>query len=309
MQNEPKRHHYIPQFFLKYFSEDQKNLWLFDRVKKEYRLQGTRKIASENKFYTYTVKGKEENLEDLFGTIEGQAKPILEKLFEKKDITMQEKADLSMFLAALRVRIPDFKKWTEESGEKMYKKFNKFTFSNREYVENLIKKSGKQVSKKEIDDLIDFATDESRYYVKFPPGYWIGTMLKLSVDLADIFIDSNWDIYHFNRKFALVVSDNPVVLVPPKNYNPFYGYGLATSGTVKVVPLSSNVCLVSKELTRNPEIVHKDWVKKDLSKWFNKIVATNSDRFVFSPEKGKLEKIVKDTKIDRYIRDQRVIVS
>lgn len=254
------------------------------------------------------MKGAEENLEDLFGMIESLAKPILDKIIQKSEITIQEKADFSMFLAALRVRIPDFKKWTEESGEKMYKKFNKITFSNREYVESLIKRSGKKVSKKEVDELIDFATDESKYYVKFPPGYWLGTMLKLSLDVANIFIDSNWDVYHFSRKYALVTSDNPVVLVPPKNYHPFYGFGLATPGTVKVISLSSNVCLVTKEITRNSMVIHKDWNEKDLSKWINKITAANSDRFVFSPEKGKLEKLVKDTKIDEYLREQRVQV-
>ncbi len=309
MINHPKRHHYIPQFFLKYFSQDKTSLWVFDRVKKEYRFQDTRKIASENRFYTYTVRGKKENLEDLFGMVESMAKPILVKLIQKLDITMQEKADFSMFLALLRVRIPDFKKGTEEGGEKMYKKYNKFVFSNRQYVENLIKKSGKKLEQKEIDELIDFATDESRYYVKFPSNYWLGIMLKLSLDVADIFIDSNWDVYHFNRKYALVTSDNPIILVPPKRFHPFYGYGLATPGTVKVISLSSNVCLVTKELTRLPVILHKDWDKKDLSKWFNRITAINSDRFVFSPEKGKLEKLVKDTKIDTYLREKRITVS
>lgn len=309
MQNQPKRHHYISQFFLKYFSQDGINLWVFDRLKKEYRLQGIKQTAFENKFYTYTVKGKEENLENLFGIIEGLAKPILDKLIRKTEITMQEKADFSMFLATLRVRIPDFKKWTEEGGEKMYKKINEFTFSNREYIEAMIKKSGKEINKKQIDELVEFATDGSRYDVKFPPGYWIKTMLRLSLDVANIFIDSNWDIYHFDRRYALITSDNPVVLVPPKSYDPFWGFGLLTPGTVKAVSLSSNVCLVAKELTKDPEIVHKDPSGKDFSRWFNKITAVNSDRFVFSPEKGKLEKLVKETKINQYLREQRVQVS
>jgi len=309
MQNQPKRHHYIPQFFLRYFSQDQEHLWVFDRVKKEYRYQDTRKIASENKFYTYSAKGKEENLEALFGTIEGLAKPIIDKIIARSNITMQEKADLSMFLATLRVRIPDFKKWTEEGGEKMYKKYNKIAFSNREHVEMLIKKSGRKVMEKEVDNLMEIAANENRYSVKFPPGYWIKTMLRLSMGVADIFIDSNWDVYHFNKQFALVTSDNPVVLVPPRDYDPFYGFGLATPGTVKVIALSSGVCLVTKELTRTPVIVHKDWSNKDMSRWFNKITAVNSDRFIFSPEKGKLEKLIKDTKVDQYIREQKVQVS
>ena len=307
--NQPKKHHYIPQFFLKYFSQDKANLWVFDRNDKEYRFLDTKAIAFENKFYTYTVKGKEENLETVFSKIEGLAKPILDKIQNKTEISMQEKADLSMFLAVLRVRIPDFKKWTEEGGEKMYKKYNAIIFSNREHVEKMIEKSEKQLKEKEIDELIDFATNENRYDVKFPSAYWIRTMLRLSLDISDIFIDSNWDIYHFNKKYALLTSDNPVVLVPPKNYDQFWGYGLITPGTVKVISLSSNTCLVAKELTKNPEIIHKDWNDKNLFRWINKITAINSDRFVYSPDKGKLEKLVKETKIDQFMRKQRIQVS
>lgn len=101
MPSQAKRHHYIPQFFLKYFSSDGENLWLFDRLKKDYRYQDTRKIAFENKLYTYTVKGKEENLEGMLSIMEGLAKPIIDKIVERHKITIQEKADLSMFLAML----------------------------------------------------------------------------------------------------------------------------------------------------------------------------------------------------------------
>lgn len=309
MQGQPKRHHYIPQFFLKNFSTNNKDLWVFDRVKKEYRNQSITQIASENKFYNYISKGKEQNLEAIFSQIEGLAKPILDKIINKQEISMQEKADFSMFLGTLRVRIPDFKKWTEESGEKMHKKMHKITFSNRSYVENLAKKAGKKLTRKEIDDIMSFATDEKRYSLKFPPNYWIKIMLQMSLDVADLFIDSHWQIYYFDKKYALVTSDNPVVLVPPKDYHPFYDYGLATPGTRKVITLTSNICLVTGELSKNPLIIRKESDNKDLYRWFNKITAANSDRFVYSPEKGKLEKIVKDTKIDSYIREQRVSVS
>lgn len=309
MPNTAKRHHYIPQFFLKNFSDNNKDLWIFDRVKKEYRNQSTRKIASENKFYTYISKGREENLERVFSQVEGLAKPILNKITNKEKITPQEKADFSMFLATLRVRIPDFKKWTEEGAEKMYKKRNKITFSNRSYVEGLIKKSGKKLNKKEIDDLMSFATDEERYGVKFPPNYWIKIMLRMSLDVTDLFIDKDWEIYHFKKKYALITSDNPVVLVPPKNPHPFYGYGLATPGTRVVVSVAPNTCLVMGELNKNPTVVGTESDNKNLTKWISRITAANSDRFVFSPFKDKLEKLVKDTKIDTYLRKRKASIS
>lgn len=182
-------------------------------------------------------------------------------------------------------------------------------FSNRQHVVELIKKTGKKVTKKEVDELMEFATDESRYSVKFPPGYWIGHMLRLSLDVADLFIDSNWDIYYFNKKYALITCDNPVVLVPPKEYDYLRGYGLATPGTLKVVSLTSNIGLVIKELTNEPEIIYKDTDNKDIYRWVNKISADNSDRFIYGPEKDKLTKLVKDTKIDTYLKARRIGVT
>lgn len=83
MKNKAKKHHYISQFFLKNFSSDGKSLWVFDRYKKEYRFQSIKEIAHENKFYSYTSKDGEENLESVLSQVEGIAKPILQKIIKK----------------------------------------------------------------------------------------------------------------------------------------------------------------------------------------------------------------------------------
>lgn len=312
MPNTPKNHHYIPQFFLKYFSivdeHGSNNLWSFDRATKNYKLRGVKNVAALNKFYTYLHDGKEENLEGVFSQAESLAKSVIDKVIKKESIDDQEKADLAMFLALLKVRVPDFKKWTEEGGEKMYKKVNKMTFSNRTQVESMIKRTGKELSKKEIDDLIEFAIDENRYDVKFPPNYWIKIMLSMSLELADLFIDSNWQFYYFDRQYALVTCDNPVVLVPPKEYSRFYGFGQATPGASKIISLTSNIALVIGDVSKNPTIAYLESTNKDLWRWINRITARNSDQFIYSPKYGKLEKLVKDTKVGAFMRKQRVVV-
>lgn len=310
MTSTSKRHHYIPQFFLKNFSIDGQNVWLFDRYKKEYRKQSTRKIASENKFYTCEVNEREENLEDLLSKIEGYASPILEKLASEQEITMQEKADFAMFISIMKVRVPDFKKTTEEGGEKMYKKMNKIIFSNKKHVEQMLKKQGIKLSKENLKDLIDFARDGRRYYVEFPANYWLGMMLKLSLEVAKLFTDMDWRVFHFDKKYALITSDNPVVLVPPADYDPnlIYGVGLITRGARKVFSLTPNTCLIITDLNKNPTIRHVNVEDKNVFRSINYVTARNSDRFVYSPGKGKLEKIVKNTKIDEFIRTERVYV-
>ena len=309
MQNQAKNHHYVPQFFLKGFSVDNKNLWVFDKVKKEFRYQDTRKIASENKFYTYKVRGKEENLENVFGQIEGLAKAILNKVINKELVSEQEKADFAMFVAVSKVRVPDFKKWTEEGSEKMYKKINRMTFSSKERVKIMAEKAGKNLSDKEADELVQFATDENRYYVKFPPNYWLGTMLKLSLDVARAFIIADWQFLYFNKKFALLTSDNPVILVPPPDYDRFWGVGLLTPGVRHIFSLTSNICLVIGDIKENPQIEYRDMYDKDAYRWINKVTLLHSDRFTYSPEKGKLEKLVKENKERLKIRKERTVVS
>jgi len=309
MQNVAKNHHYIPRFFLKGFSADDKSLWVFDRYKKEFRLQNIANIASENKLYTYTVNGKEENLEDIFGKAEGYASSIIRKIKRKGQISGQEKADLAMFLALMYVRVPDSKKRIEEGSEKVYKKFNQIVFSNRKWVEKVARKQQPDITEKEIGEVVEFAKDGKRYYVDFPSNHWLGIMLNTSLEVARIFILMDWFVFFFNKKYALITSDNPVCLIPPTNYPLNRGIGLVTQGARKVFALTSSIGLVMGNMNRNSQIIYVDTREKDILRSFNYNAAINSDRFVYCFEKGKLEKLVKDTKIDKYLKHQRVIVN
>lgn len=310
MQGQPKRHHYIPQFFLRSFSIDGKNLWVFDRYKKEYRYQNIRKIASENKFYSYQTQGKKGNLEKLFSQVEGLASPVLKKILSREEITEQEKADFAMFVSVMKVRVPDFKKWTEEGSEKIYKKINQIFFSQKDNVDRMLNKTSLDLSEKEIAELIAFVTDGKRYYVKFPSNYWLGIMLRISLDIAQLFTCMDWKVLFFNKKYALITSDNPVVLIPPQDYDPnsFYGVGLMTSGARTAFSLTPDICLIITDLKEKPTIQYTDIVDKNVFRSINFMTAQNSDRFVYSPDKGKLEKLVKDTKINTFTKAERVKV-
>jgi len=88
----PSRHHYIPQFYLKGFSQDSQHLHIFDKKSENeetrFRYQTTERIAYENNLYTYRTKSlKKETLEDFFCQIEGMAKSVIVKLENRTDIT------------------------------------------------------------------------------------------------------------------------------------------------------------------------------------------------------------------------------
>lgn len=49
--NEPKLHHYVPQFYLRRFADASGNLWLWDRDRDRVFCTGPNAVAAENNFY------------------------------------------------------------------------------------------------------------------------------------------------------------------------------------------------------------------------------------------------------------------
>jgi Protein of unknown function (DUF4238) len=55
--NEPRRHHYVPQFYQKGFSDTDERLWLYDRRTQKYAKAHPRDICCEKEFYTIDPQG------------------------------------------------------------------------------------------------------------------------------------------------------------------------------------------------------------------------------------------------------------
>lgn len=303
------RSHYIPQFYLRNFG-DGDNIFVFDRQTKTLKEQPIKVTAAVKNFYAIGAErgGGGSRLEGAFAELEGEADVIIDKIKNRKKLSDAERVSFSWFVAFQLTRVPDYKKRVEEGAEKMMKKLNEFAFSNKEWVANTAKKVGLQLDNEEVESLANFAGDKSRYHIKFQPEFWIDSMLYTTTDVADIFLNMHWLILFSNRKNAFITSDNPLTLVPPNDYNPnsIYGVGLITGGTKKIFPLASDICLMITDLSTKPQVVYTDLEDGVICRHINYLAARNSDRFVFSAERGKLEKIIKDTKIDTWLKKERV---
>src|SRR5258706_16309220 len=87
----PKRHHFLPEFYLKGFTRDG-YLWLYDRERDAFRQQTPSNTGVIGHFYTFTNTAGEcdSTLEGVLSTVEGLAKPIIEKLRTRKALTAQD---------------------------------------------------------------------------------------------------------------------------------------------------------------------------------------------------------------------------
>lgn len=297
----PVKHHYIPQFYLRGFSQDGEHLHLFDKFattkEAKFRYQTTQAIAYKKNFYTYETKERgKETLEGMFSQIEGMAQSAIEKLSRGEQLDRETRSYLALFIAFIWVRTPHFKSETLGAQEELHEKMARMMF--RVQPEKMIRRwadeEGKEMSDEEIADLIDFATNPKRSKIKmsFPQNYWIKQMLKLGDDIYPYLAVTDWQVIHAPTKYAFLTSDNPFMLRPTEKPHPFYGIGLLTPGVKKIIPLRSNLLLVMHEPSENPDLYHTEGTKEGFRK-INEQIVWNADRVIFSPDLGKIQKIVK----------------
>ncbi len=314
----PSRHHYLPQFYLKGFSQDQHHLHLFDKKAASsdvsFRYQTTEKIAFENNLYTYRTRSKKkETLEDFFCQIEGMASRVISKLEKKQDITPRQRGHLSLFVALLWFRTPTWKAETLGAQEELVEKVMRMKFrfpQQKELMRAFLKIKGKNPTEAELDDLVDFAVNpkRSKVVIDFPPEYWIKQMLELANDIYIYLAHCEWEIKHAVKRYAFLTSDHPVLLIPSEKPHPFYGIGLLTPGVKKTVPLTADLYLVMHEPSKELIINHTD-ADKDFFRKANEWTMKNAERFVFSPDIGKIQKLVKTRPDLREPRGKRYRIS
>ncbi len=308
--SEPKRHHYLPEFYLDLFCRNGL-LWVYDRKRKEYRQQTSKNTAVQNQYYSAFGPDdkKHTRVEQFLSVIEGLAKPVIVKISNEETISPQDKEVLAVFVSFLKVRVPDFEKTINEMTEKRLKIQHEFMFSSEEntaiVLKNLEVKTGKKIDVSP-KDFMEFVLS-GQYDIKFSREYSLEIMLSFGADLIRFFLNMDWVFLYAPDKSSFVTSDNPFALVPPDDYNPKgpYGFGLITLGARKVVPLTQRTCLVMCDYGQR---VIKSAIKSEEVRNINLNITVACDNLLIAKDKPLLEKLVKMTKINEWQIESRVRV-
>lgn len=304
----PKRHHFLPIFYLKNFCENE-FFWVYDREKNEYRKQTPNNTATQKKYYSFIgCDGKEHNeIENkVLSDIETETKPIIDKINNRKIINLYEKMILTIFITFLHLRGPGFEKEMNDIFEKFIKIYAKFTFSTEENTKKIIKRLEGNNKQKKLSPkkLIDFVNKEN-YKVKAHRVFSLKMMYELAQELPIYFIQMDWQFCYSPKTSLFVTSDTPFVLIPPNDYKKceLGRLGMLSCGTKKIVPLTQKVCLV---LSDKGEKVEKINISSKKVRELNFHIAKNCDNLLISRDKSLLEELVKITNIDKFKANSKV---
>jgi len=303
-----KRQHFIPKFYLDNFAVNN-IIWVFDRKKNEYRDQSIKDTAVIKDYYTLR-KGSNKNydIEKFLSKVESSSKIVIEKLINRERIDDIERVSLSIFIALLFTRTPEYEKQINEFTDKAVKKINKILFGNLENVKALIDimKNEKKISPNfNAEKLYEFLKKED-YKAEYDRTNMIYMMIHNTTELCYFFHKKDWFISKTTNGTEFITSDNPIIKIPTsEQIKKAQVYGIDTPGVKKIFPL--NYC-TSLCIGDDGEFLGFGSLDKEHVLTINRYIADNSDRFIFGRSKDILEKIVRITKIDEYMKTERVQV-
>ncbi len=298
--NEPKRHHYLPQFYLRNFCND-KLLSVFDKKKNEYRKQNPKDTAVER--YYYSLKDDNGNMdhriEKLFSQIETNSQQIIDRIINNENITEQEKADLSHFIALMMVRVPNLEKLTNTGSNTVINDIANTVFLDKKTAKKAIYKRECVIAvthAASAEELVKFHKN-GNYDIKINRNVVLSCMLQLAQNTWNDFNQMHWDVVHTKDNKSFITTDNPIVIMPPNKDTP---RGLCVKGSLIIFPLSQSTCLVMS-YGGNNNITHSD-VETPFIRGVNLFLSSESDRLIIARDEKLISSLVADLeKYNKYV--------
>jgi hypothetical protein len=298
----PKRHHYLPQFYLNGFARDQ-HFFVYDRVNHEYRKQTPKNTAVEKDFYTLTDDSgqKHTSIETKIAEIESRAKPVIDKLDSSKAVTFEDRVALSHFIALFIGRTPEYNATFKLLQDQLLRKVNKVKFHSIEQTQAVLddyKATNPDKDKLSAEELYEIV-QKDEYNIEFGRANTIDAMLDLAQLLTKYFCKMHWLVYHAPRQTSFVTTDSPFIIFPPTGRPKdtfFRGVGIITPGANKIIPLTQTTTLIM--LDPGEFTVHQQ-VSRRFVRAINLNLASQCFRFVISRDEALLKGLVSKTKIDQ----------
>lgn len=295
MNNQPKRHHILPKFYLKKFCSSNNILWVYDKIENQFREQAPiNTLVKNHKNTLVDAEGnKDFRIESNFLSLyEGKAKPIIEKMERKEDIDKEERLFLSMFISLTLLRTSKFEKLYYFSKQKMMNLFGKAIFNDETNVRNILTEMEKKGRIKEAikaSELIEFHKENHSKITPHKNSY-LESIVDQSIKIGKVIHNLNWTLFFAHSESSFISTDNPVIILPPNN-NSNSNCGIGTQGVKTIFPLSSKLCLEMEGF--EGEFYHTKELDKKSTRNFNQVIALYLDRFIFGKDKELIKRVVK----------------
>jgi hypothetical protein len=290
----PKRQHYLPDFFLRGFGVDGR-LAVFDRIKNECRMQSAKNVAVIGHYYTFEGENgtKDYEIEKMLGIFERKAKPVIDKLDHGAEISTGERTDLGYFLALLITRVPRHERTGEEIINIALKHLTKDWFPSMEAIRQRFEGTEQAMNDEQAAYFYQFVHEE-RYTIKRSRNNTIVDAIERARQAAPHMIFMDWLVVHTTDEFPFVLSDAPLgFIVDEKDQGsgePILG--LLSDRVTKVIPLTQKTCLLLLGDRMKARLAHFSVDAKQVDE-LNKAVIHESERIIVGRDERTVSEAIR----------------
>ena len=279
---EPKKHHFLPQFYLKRFkivpqSGKYSHIWQIGKSaepksKTPVAIKDTGCVTDYHTLDFQDQVKDRKTIENILSKLETKQANLIKKICETNQISEDTKPHLANFITTMRYRVPAFKEYIEKSLEEFVHTTFKILMHNKRLPP----------PPKELEELFQ---KEGYDCIKFKISNW--KILQFMLDMAS----SSENINLLRKmKYKLIIApsgcnfitgDSPVSIYHP-NYEAIrpYGVGLAFKDVEVTFPISKkHLVKLSWEETNEPSQAQKNQVTE-----YNRRTIIMAKKYVFSSE-------------------------
>lgn len=295
--------HYIPQFYLKNWSQDGITIFAYSLLVADSRIpywsrRNIKSTATWNDFYTRNEGQKEiDDFEKWFDReFESPVKKIFDYLLKGHDLDEDGSIKLSRFVGAQYLRTPArlndlMARWRKEMPqifEDVLQKASKQLEANPQIIrkQSQISDEAKLLP---IKVSVNKEMREMRVDSFVGKGMYLFALKHLLTKTISALGKHQWHIVHAADGVSFPTSDDPVICL---NYNSerdydFKGGWGKKNGNI-IMPISPSLLLIT-QIGSNMSIKQLDY-SEHWSKFFRKIIIEHAHRYVYAvePQKGML---------------------
>jgi Protein of unknown function (DUF4238) len=253
--SEPRRHHLLPQFYMRAFADERGQLRAVPRIGENgpqtAYTASPENILVERDFYAITDDEGERRqiVEEAFARLEGNASDSLRLLLDGGLVLdAEQRAAWSELMAVQVTRGRQFRDSFKEFSGRLGKQLLAVTAANApdEYFERMnseLEESGEASLPSVPPELRQSLISGDGFDVVPTQEHLVEMSLAAVGELTNIFFRMSWKLLRFERD-CLLTSDHPVSYWREPSYaDPFFGIGPITAREVRI-PLSPRAALV-----------------------------------------------------------------
>jgi hypothetical protein len=255
MANQPRKHHFIPQFYLAGFTaSDRKDGVLYVLDKEQHiRWKSTPKGSAHKRDFHAVDLGQDEDamvVEKGLAEMEGRWSEMLRSVIATATVPQDEAfKDLMLFIAFMFARVPQIRKTLSAFTAGLLGDLNALMLSSPQglarFRRQIEDNKNRALSDGEFDKIVA-AGLEGHFEFDFEQTWYVEQMLWMSEKLAPILAKRKWQIWKVASDAPdLICSDRPVAPTWLQEQSVPLSPSFGTPNTIVSIPMNRRLVIVS----------------------------------------------------------------